>query len=127
MAVFCKSLFPIVTCVLGAGLVTTAGAAGVGAIPPGHYGCLFGGGGSPGYVDIQGGTYRGPTLASSGAFSPYTMAGNSVTWTAGFGQFDVVSSEYKGISDDSSHRPRFSVLYRRTPGGGVDQLDCEQE
>jgi hypothetical protein len=127
MSVSHKSLFLVVTCVLGAGLVTSAVAAGVGAIPSGHYGCLFGGGGSPGYVDIQGGTYRGPTLASSGTFSPYTMAGNSVTWSAGFGEFNVISSEYKGISNDSTHRPWFSVLYHRTSGGGIDQLDCEQE
>jgi hypothetical protein len=104
-----------------------AAAPAAGAIPSGHYGCLFGSGGSPGYVDIRGGTYRGPTLTASGAFRPYAMgAMNSITWTAGFGEFNVISSEYMGISGDTTHRPWFAVLYR-TPGGGNDRLDCEQE
>jgi hypothetical protein len=106
---------------------TALPAPGAGAIPSGHYGCLFGNGGSPGYVDIRGGTYRGPTLTASGAFAPYAMgAANSITWRAGFGQFNVISSEYMGISDDTSHRPWFAVLYH-TAGGGNDRLDCERE
>ena len=96
------------------------------SIPSGHYGCLFGNGGSPGYVDIRGGTYRGPTLDGSGGFSAYSVGpSNSITWRGGFGQFNVVGSEYMGISDDTSRRPWFAVLYRTR--SGVDRVDCERE
>jgi hypothetical protein len=101
----------------------TVAAAGAGAIPAGHYACDFAGGGSAGYVDIRGNAYRGPTLDKSGDFKPYAMgAGNSITWTAGFGEFKVVSSQFMG--GDTSGRPWFAVTYSRTRGGGVDRLDC---
>lgn len=94
-----------------------------GAIPSGRYACD---GGSS--VDIRGGEYRGPTDAPSGEFSPYVMdAKNSVTWTAGFGEFNVVSTQYKGISQDSAAQPWFAVTYSRTHGGGVEEVDCERE
>ena len=99
-------------------------AAGAG-IPPGHYGCSFDGGGSPGYVDIRGATYRGPSLTGSGAFSAYSMAGSDITWTGGFGEFNVASSQFMG--GDTSGRPWFAVTYNRTHGGGVDRLDCLRE
>jgi len=38
----------------------------------------------------------------------------------------VISSTYNGISNDSTHRPWFTVLYR-TPSGNTDGVDCEQE
>jgi len=96
-------------------------------MPPGHYGCLFAGGGSPGAVDIRGATYRGPSLEPSGAFAPYSMTGKTVTWSHGFGAFSVVSTQYRGISNDSDSRPWFTVTYKRTRGGGVDAVDCERE
>ena len=105
-----------------------ASPAGAAGIPDGHYGCLFGGGGSPGYVDIRGATYRGPSLDGSGAFAPYTIdAAGGVTWSAGFGAFSVASTQYRGISNDASHSPWFTVTYNRTSGGGVDAIDCERE
>jgi hypothetical protein len=104
----------------------TLAAAGAGAIPAGHYVCDFAGGGSPGYVDIRGNTYRGPTLDGSGNFRPYVIgAGNSITWTAGFGEFTVVKSQFMG--NDTSGHPWFAVTYSRTRGGGVDQVDCLRE
>ncbi len=96
-----------------------------GGIPSGHYGCSFGGGGSPGYVDIRGSTYRGPSLTGSGAFSAYSMAGSAIVWTRGFGEFRVVSSEFMGA--DTAGRPWFAVTYSRTHGGGVDRLECLRE
>lgn len=104
-----------------------APAAGGGAMPAGRYACLFAGGGSPGSVDIRGSTYRGPDLEPSGGFAPYSMAGKSVTWSHGFGAFKVVSTEYRGVSNDSDHNPWFTVTYSRTRGGGVDAVDCERE
>lgn len=96
---------------------------GDGAIPSGRYACD---GGTS--VDIRGAEYRGPTDEPSGEFSPYVMgAGNSVTWTAGFGEFDVVSTQYKGISKDATAQPWFAVIYNRTHGGGVEQVDCERQ
>lgn len=94
-----------------------------GAMPSGRYACD--GGNS---VDIRGAEYRGPTDEPSGEFSPYVMdAGNAVTWTAGFGEFSVVSTQYKGISQDSTAQPWFAVTYNRTHGGGVEQIDCERQ
>jgi hypothetical protein len=98
------------------------------AMPSGRYVCLFAGGGSPGAVDIQGSTYRGPSLETSGPFAPYAMGpDNSVTWTAGFGAFNVASTQYRGVSNDSAHQPWFTVTYNRTTGGGVDAVDCQKE
>lgn len=103
-----------------------AQASAAGTIPSGHYGCDFAGGGSAGYVDIRGSSYRGPSSGVSGDFRPYAMsAGNSITWTVGFGQFSVVGSQYMGA--DSGGRPAFSVTYARTRGGGVDRIDCLRE
>ena len=97
--------------------------ANAGTIPAGRYACD---GGSS--VDIRGSEYRGPTDAPSGDFSPYVLgAGNSITWTAGFGEFNVVSTQYKGISQDSTAQPWFAVTYNRTHGGGVEQVDCERQ
>ncbi len=105
---------------------STLAAAGAGAIPAGRYACDFAGGGSPGYVDIRGNTYRGPTLDGSGSFRPYVIGGgNSITWTAGFGEFTVVKSQFMG--NDTRGHPWFAVTYSRTRGGGVDQVDCLRE
>jgi hypothetical protein len=104
-----------------------APAGGGGTMPAGHYVCLFAYGGSPGSVDIRGATYRGPSLEPSGGFAPYSMAGKGVTWSHGFGEFKVVSTEYRGVSNDSAHSPWFRVTYSRTRTGGVDAVDCERE
>jgi hypothetical protein len=97
-----------------------------GSIPEGRYACDFGGGGSAGYVDIRGNTYRGPSLDASGDFRSYAVnAGNSVTWSAAFGEFAVVGTQFMG--GDTSGRPWFAVTYSRTRGGGVDRLDCLRE
>ena len=94
-----------------------------GTTPSGRYACDGGN-----YVDIRANEYRGPTFEPSGAYSPYVMgAGNSVTWTAGFGEISVVSTQYKGVSQDSTAQPWFTVTYNRTHGGGVDSVDCERE
>jgi hypothetical protein len=103
-----------------------ASTSGGGTMPAGHYECLFAGGGSPGAVDIRGATYRGPSLEPSGGFAPYSMAGKGVTWSHGFGEFKVVSTEYRGVSNDSDHSPWFTVTYS-TRDGGVDSVDCERE
>ena len=100
-----------------------AAADSAGAIPAGRYACD---GGS--YVDIRGSEYRGPADEPSGDFSRYVLgAGNSITWTAGFGEFNVVSTQYKGVSQDSTAQPWFAVTYNRTHGGGVEQVDCERQ
>ncbi len=109
----------------GSGAVQRQASAAGAGIPSGHYGCSFAGGGSPGYVDIRGGTYRGPSLTGAGAFAAYSMAGSAITWTGGFGEFTTVSSEFMG--PDTAGRPWFAVTYSRTHGGGVDRLDCLRE
>jgi hypothetical protein len=106
-------------------LVANAEASGTGggAIPAGRYACD---GGS--YVDIRGNGYRGPSFEPSGQFMPYVVgAGNNITWTAGFGEFSVVSTKYMGVSQDSTAQPWFAITYNRTHGGGVEQVDCEHE
>ncbi len=105
--------------------VAAAAPVAAGGLPTGRYACDFPGGGAPGYVDIRGGAYRGPDLEPAGGFSSYAMAGNAITWTAGFGEFTVVSSAYRG--SDTNGRPWFSVTYSRTRGGGVDEIDCIRE
>ncbi len=96
-----------------------------GELPPGRYACSFANGGSPGYVDIRGGSYRGPDLEPSGGFSAYALSGTAITWTAGFGAFAVVNSQSRGV--DTGGRPWFTITYRRTRGGGVDAVDCVRE
>ena len=106
------------------GVATVAATnSGAGVIPSGRYACDGGI-----YVDIRGSEYRGPTGEPSGEFRPYVMGtGNSVNWTAGFGEFNVVSTRYMGISHDSAAQPWFAVTYNRTHGGGVEEIDCERE
>ncbi len=96
-----------------------------GALPSGRYACDFQNGGAPGYVDIRGGGYRGPDAEPSGGFKAYAMADGAITWTAGFGAFVVVSSQYRGA--DTRGNPWFTVTYSRTHGGGVDAVDCIRE
>jgi hypothetical protein len=131
MSRFPKMLALVIPGAVAAGFAASpasaAPAAAGGVMPPGHYECLFAGGGSPGAVDIRGATYRGPSLEPSGGFAPYSMTGKSVTWSSGFGAFKVVSTEFRGVSNDTAHSPWFTVTYSRTRGGGVDSVDCERE
>lgn len=54
------------------------------------------------------------------------MAANKITWTGGLGAFNVVSSDYRGNSNDAAHQPWFTVSYR-TPAGHIGSFDCMQE
>jgi len=100
-----------------------SGAAAANAMPSGRYACD---GGT--FVDIRGSEYRGPSYEPSGPFKSYvTGAENSVIWSGGFGEFNVVSTRYMGFSHDAAAQPWFVVTYSRTHGGGVDQVDCERE
>lgn len=116
---------PLITIVVVAlvAISTASQAAAATSIPSGRYACDGGN-----YVDIRGTEYRGPTYEPSGPFKPYAVgAGNSLTWSAGFGAFNVVSTRYMGVSHDAAAQPWFVVTYSRTHGGGVDQVDCERE
>ena len=97
------------------------------SIPPGRYACNLIAVGNAGYVDIRGSDYRGPSLTPGGSFSPYSMAGNAITWSAGFGEFNVDHTQYRGLTNGAGGHPWFTVTYRRTRGGGVDTVDCERE
>ncbi|GAC1422063.1 MAG: hypothetical protein NVSMB62_17510 [Acidobacteriaceae bacterium] len=100
-------------------------------LPDGRYACTGKIGAALvtfGFVDIAGTSYRGPSHSPSGSYAPFEVsADNSLTWSKGFGGFNLENGvQYQDARIVPGEPARFRVRYK-TASGHSEALDCGRE
>lgn len=105
------------------------------ALPDGTYACttwIFGAGGGRsivlGYVEISGGTYRGPSQTPSGPFQPLPIDGaGEISWSPNFSSLAAAGSTIgRSYVSGKPGAPAFTVEYRNA-SGSRESMDCVRE